>query len=181
MKLSARLLLLPLLSIGACVGTGRKGLELPANAVADERVAPLSFLSGRWLSVNPNKTVNEEHWMPPRGRFLLGAFRQVRLDGKCSFVELSEITLDDNDEIVLRLRHMHRNLVVPEKRKAVNVFRLKELTDRRVEFTGTGDAEGVSAVIYELRGPDELVQTIEFDPAKTKNKPFVSVYQRAID
>ena len=155
-------------------------LELPANAAPHPRLAPLSFLSGRWICVNPNDTVNEEHWMPPRGRFMIGAFRQVRLDGMCSLVEVTQIALED-DEIVLRLRHMHGRMEVPEDRLETDVFRLKSLTDTRVEFAGTGEAEGVNSVVYELRSPNELVQSIGFDAEKTQQQPFVSVYRRAMD
>lgn len=170
------------LGLAACATGSPAGpsVDLPAHAKADPRIAPLSFLSGRWVCVNPNKTVNEEHWMVPRGQFLVGTFRQVRLDGKCAFVEVSQVAIHE-DKVVLRLRHMHRDLDVPEKRKEVSLFELQSMTDSRVEFRGTGDAEGVSAVVYERTGPDELRQSIEFDPAKTKQPPFVSVYRRVAE
>lgn len=169
-----------LLASCATGGPANPALELPAHAKADARIAPLSFLAGKWVCVNPNKTINEEHWMSPRGQFLIGTFRQVRLDGKCAFVEVSQVAIHE-DKVVLRLRHMHRDLDVPEKRKDVSLFELQSLTDSRVEFRGTGDAEGVSAVVYERTGPNELRQSIVFDPAKTKQPPFVSVYRRVAD
>lgn len=151
--------------------------ELPPNAAPAPELQPLAFLAGRWVGVNPNQTVNEEHWMAPRGSAMIGTFRQVRLDGKCAFVELSQIALE-NGEVVLRLRHLHGRLEVPEKRKDVSLFRLQSVGENRVQFAGTGDAEGVSAVIYERTGEDELVQRIEFDPAKSQEKPFTSTYRR---
>ena len=81
--------------VSACQTTppAPPALELPAHAAADPALAPLGFLSGRWICVNPNKTVNEEHWTAPRGKFMVGAFRQVRRDGKCAFVEVSQIAV----------------------------------------------------------------------------------------
>lgn len=156
---------------------GSVAIDLPAHAEAAAELVPLRFLQGTWLTVNPNKTVNEEHWLAPRGTCMLGTFRQVRLDGLPAFVEISQITLEEG-QLRLRLRHMHRKLEVPEKRKNANLFELVSISDRRVEFRGTGDAEGVTSVVYERTGPDELTQTIGFAP-DSPEKPFVSVYRRA--
>jgi Domain of unknown function (DUF6265) len=165
--------------VSACQTTppAPPALELPAHAAADPALAPLGFLSGRWICVNPNKTVNEEHWTAPRGKFMVGAFRQVRRDGKCAFVEVSQIAVED-EGLTLRLRHLHGQLEVPDNQKEISLFRLRALGEKRVEFAGTGSAEGVTAVIYERVDDDTLKQTIEFDPVKTKEKPFTSVYTR---
>ncbi|MEM8714152.1 MAG: DUF6265 family protein, partial [Planctomycetota bacterium] len=69
---------------------------LPRNAAPAPQIAGLGFLTGRWVAVNPNKTVNEEIWTPPRGNALIGSFRQIRLDGDCSFVELSQIAIEND-------------------------------------------------------------------------------------
>lgn len=170
-----------LLALGSCQASAPSAapapapLELPESAQADPALAPLSFLAGRWICVNPNKTVNEEHWTMPRGKSMVGAFRQVRRDGKCAFVEVSQISVEDTG-LVLRLRHMHGQLEVPEERKELSLFALRALTPHRVEFAGTGSAEGVTAVIYERVDAHTLTQTIEFDPVKTKEKPFTSTY-----
>ena len=176
---------LGLLALAACTTTpptpapapAPAPLELPAHAVADPALAPLEFLSGRWICVNPNKTVNEEHWTAPRGKAMVGAFRQVRRDGKCAFVEVSQISVEESG-LVLRLRHLHGQLEVPDNQKEISVFALRALAPQRVEFAGTGSAEGVTAVIYERVDADTLRQTIEFDPVKTKEKPFTSTYVR---
>lgn len=158
-------------------GSGTAAIELPAHAAPDPQLVPLELLVGKWVTVNPNGTVNEEHWMAPRGSVMLGTFRQVRLDGRCAFVELSQIAVEDG-AVVLRLRHLHGKLEVPEGREDTSLFRLKEIGARRVEFAGTGDAEGVTSVVYERVGDDELVQAIGFDPAKSQEKPFTSRYRR---
>ncbi|MBM3988489.1 MAG: hypothetical protein FJ294_11110 [Planctomycetes bacterium] len=167
------------LTLAACNSTppAPAPLELPAHAAADPALVPLEFLAGRWICVNPNQTVNEEHWTAPRGKCMVGAFRQVRRDGKCAFVEVSQISVEEG-ALVLRLRHLHGQLEVPDNQKDISMFALRALAPRRVEFAGTGSAEGVAAVIYERPDDDTLLQTIEFDPVKTKEKPFTSKYMR---
>lgn len=152
-------------------------LVLPDSAKPNEKLLPLSFMAGRWVGVAPRAAlVNEEHWMAPRGNAMVGTFRQVRRDGKSAFVEVSQIAVE-NGEVLLRVRHMHGQLEVPEKRKDVSIFKLKSAAGNRAEFTGTGDAEGVTSVVYTLVNDDELTQTIGFDP-KSKEQGFTSVYRR---
>ncbi len=164
--------------MSSCRSAPAPDLQLPKHAEAAAALQPLQFLVGRWVGVNPNNTVNEEHWMQPRGNCMIGVFRQVRLDGNCAFVEVSQISLEKG-EVVLRLRHMHGRLEVPERRKNVNVFELVSATGSRVEFKGTGDAEGVTSVVYELQDADTLTLSIGFDPTKSREKPFTSTYRRA--
>jgi hypothetical protein len=154
----------------------RPALELPANANPDPALAPFAFMTGRWIGVNPNKTVNEEHWTAPRGKSMAALFRQVRRDGFPAFHEISLITAEP-DGIVLRLRHLHRQLEVPDTRKNVNVFKLVSAGNNRVEFAGTGDAEGVTSVVYRLVDPNTLAVDIAFAPT-SKEKGFTSTYTR---
>lgn len=147
---------------------------LPASANASELVRDLGFLAGRWVAVNPNGTVNEEVWTPPRGNALIGTFRQVRRDSDTAFVELSQIAVEDG-EVFLRLRHLHGRLEVPESRKDASLFSLLSLTESRVEFAGTEAAAGVTSVVYERTGPKSLVQSIGFS-AESGEKPFVTRY-----
>ena len=151
-------------------------LELPPSAAPAAELAPFAFMTGRWIGVNPNKTVNEEHWTTPRGNHMLGTFHQIRRDGKPAFVELSLITVE-KDGIKLRLRHLHAALEVPESRKELSVFVMKAAGDNRVEFTGTGDAQQVTGVTYRLVSPDELAVDVAFAPT-SKEKGFTSRYVR---
>ncbi|QDV10092.1 hypothetical protein Poly30_56540 [Planctomycetes bacterium Poly30] len=150
------------------------GPVLPRNAAEAPEIAGLRFLHGSWIAVNPNKTVNEETWTLPRGNFLMGTFRQIRLDGDCAFVELSQIALEEG-EIVLRLRHMHGRLEVPEGRADISQFKLVSLTKDRVEFAGVNAAESVKSVIYERLSATELQQSILFAP-ESGEKDFVTRY-----
>lgn len=148
---------------------------LPRNAAPAPAIAGLGFLAGRWVAINPNKTVNEEIWTPPRGNSVMGSFRQIRLDGDCSFVDLSQISAE-GDDIVLRLRHLHGLLQVPEGSEDVSLFRLVSLEKDRVEFTGTTGAEGVVSMVYERRSETELIQSVGFAP-ETGQEAFVTSYR----
>jgi len=151
-------------------------LELPASANPDPALEPLAFMAGRWIGVNPNKTVNEEHWTAPRGNHMLGTFHQIRRDGKPAFVEIPLVTVE-KDGVMLKLRHLHGALEVPATRKEPNVFRLKSASGNRAEFTGTGDAEEVTSVVYRLVNPNTLAVDVGFAPT-SKEKPFTSTYTR---
>ncbi len=147
---------------------------LPRGAAPAPRVAGLGFLTGRWIAINPNKTVNEEIWSPPRGNFLIGSFRQIETDGSCKFVELSQIAMD-GDELVLRLRHMQGALEVPAERNQPALFRLVSLTKDRVEFAGATANEGITSLVYERVSPTELQQSLEFAP-ESGQEAFVTLY-----
>lgn len=152
-----------------------RALVLPENAAPADVLEGLSFMEGRWVAVNPNGTVNEEVWTPPRGNALVGTFRQVRRDRDTAFVELSQIAVEDG-AVILRLRHLHGRLEVPESRAKVSVFELVSIAEGRVEFRGTAEAMGVTSVVYERVDPVTLVQSIGFDPS-TGEKPFVTRYR----
>jgi hypothetical protein len=151
-------------------------IELPPNAAPDPALAPFAFMTGRWIGVNPNKTVNEEHWTAARGKSMAALFRQVRRDGFPAFHEISLITAEP-DGVVLRLRHLHRQLEVPNNRPGVNVFKLVSAGNNRAEFAGTGDAEGVTSVVYRLVDANTLAVDIAFAPT-SKEKGFTSTYTR---
>lgn len=151
-------------------------LELPPNAAPAPELAELSFMVGRWVCVNPNKTVNDEHWTAARGTSMAALFRQVRRDGKPAFHEVSQITVEE-DGVYLRLRHLHAKLEVPDNRKEVSVFKLVSAKDNRAEFAGTGSAEQVTSVVYRLDGPDTLVVEVAFAPT-SREKGFSSRYTR---
>lgn len=153
----------------------KRPLELPANAAPAEELQKLSFMEGSWVAVNPNGTVNEEVWTPPRGNALFGTFRQVRRDSDTAFVELSQIALEEG-KVILRLRHMHGRLQVPESRAKVSLFELVSVEGKRVEFRGTEEAMGVTSVVYERLDDVTLMQSIGFDPS-TGEKPFVTRYR----
>ncbi len=151
-------------------------VELPAHAAANAALAPFGFMTGTWVGVNPNKTVNEETWSLALGNNMVGTFRQIRRDGTPAFFEVSLVTVEASG-IELRLRHMHRALEVPDERKNISIFKIKEAVDGRVEFTGTGDAEQVTGVVYRKVDDNTMAVDISFAPT-SKEKGFTSTYKR---
>lgn len=161
-------------AVNASMTTRASSMLLPRSAAPAPAIAGLEFLTGRWIATNPNSSVNEETWTPPRGNVLIGSFRQIDVDGGCSFVEVSQISLQ-GDEIVLRLRHLLGNLELAETQNEVKLFRLVSLDKDRVEFTGTGGAAMVRSLVYRRLSPTELEQAITFEP-ESQREAFVTRY-----
>jgi len=150
--------------------------ELPAAAAPAPELMPLSFMVGRWVCVNPNKTVNDEHWTAPRGNHMAALFKQARRDGKPALVEVSLITVEADKSVKLTLRHLHAGLEVPENQKELSYFTLTSAADSRAEFAATGKAEGM-IVVYRLDGEDKMIVDVNF-PAGSKEKPYSMTYHR---
>ncbi len=168
--------------IGGCKSSGGmpeaqvqpKATVLPA---APQELAALGFMSGQWVCVNPNKSVNREHWMSPLGATMLGMFQQMRADGIPTLYELTAIVVEKN-EVVLYHRHLHRKLGIDERRKDVDVFKLKEVSGGKAVFTPAVDQPGgIETMTYRADGPATLVQELVFKP-DSKEKNFSSVYSR---
>lgn len=171
-------------AMGQMTGTGASSattqpksdtLLLPKNAAPAKELDGLKFMVGRWICVNPNNSVNEEHWTSPRGNSMVGSFRQVRRDGKLAFFEVSLVSVE-KEGVRLRLRHLHGNMEVPENRKDTDDFLLQNLTAGRAEFHGQGRAKGMT-VTYRLVKKDHLAVDFTF-PANSREKPFTNHYVR---
>ena len=159
-------------------GAGREAVEMPEHAKPAPELAGLSFLVGSWVSVNPNKTVNEEVWTPARGNSMAALFRQVRRDGKPALHEVSLVSVEP-EGVMLRLRHLHGALEVPEKQSEVSIFRLVSAGNGRCEFAGTGvgESKDIESVVYRADGPDALVMEVTFVPGG-KEKGYSVRYTR---
>lgn len=151
-------------------------LIMPEAAKPHDALVPLAFMAGGWVCVNPNKSVNDEQWTPPRGNSMAAFFRQVRADGSPAFHEASLITAEP-DGVYLRLRHMHAQLDVPDDRKELSVFKLVTAGNNRAQFTGLGKADNVTSVTYRLDGPETLVVEVAFAES-SKEKGYTLRYLR---
>lgn len=179
MRRSTFTVFLAILAVGIPGGhrtlAAQESPKLPDSAKPAKELAPLAFMAGRWVGVNPNQTVNEEHWMAPRGNHMVGTFRQVRRDGKPAFVEVTLIYVEEG-KVHLKLRHLHTKLEVPETRKETSDFELQSTGFHRATFQGVGASKSVS-VEYRLVGFDELRVEVKFAP-ETGQQGFTSVYRR---
>jgi hypothetical protein len=151
-------------------------LELPAGVAPAPQLAPLTFMVGRWVCVNRNKSVNDEHWTTPRGNHMAALFTQSRRDGKPALVEVSLVTVEADGSVKLSLRHLHAGLEVPDNQKELSILTLASAGDNKAEFKGTGKAANMS-VVYRLESPDHLVVDVNF-PADSKEKSYSMSYTR---
>lgn len=148
--------------------------DLPAPA---DSLKPLAFMAGQWVAVNPNKSVNREHWMAPMGSAMTGMFQQMRRDGLPTFYEMTTIVAE-KDGVKLYHRHVHRKLELDDRRAEVDVFSLQSVRDGVAVFTPDKDVEGgIKTMTYRADGPDRLVQELVFKPG-SKEKDFSTVYTR---
>ena len=150
---------------------------LPASA---PELEPLAFMTGQWVTVNANTSVNREHWMRPSGKTFLGMFQQqaaAERGGGPVLYELSAIVAE-KDGITLYLRHLHRKLELDDRRKDVDVFRIATLETGKAVFVPINDVPGgIQSVTYRSDGPNTLVQDIAFKP-ESKEKGFSQIYSR---
>ena len=180
------------LGLGGCAKKGKAGAKadgasgaaafvMPDFAKPAPALAPLAFMSGRWIGQNLNKTINEEHWMQARGQHMLGTFRQVRRDGMPAFVEVSLITVAEG-RITLRTRHLHTKLEVPEKEREPWDLKLSAADGKTATFvvdttSGENPLRGLLSITYTLTSPSTLDVTFAYDPA-SREKTFTLGYRR---
>lgn len=151
-------------------------VELPAAAAPAAELVPLTFMAGRWICVNPNKTVNEEHWTMPRGNSMYALFRQMRRDGKPALVEVTQVSVE-KDGVELRLRHLHAGLEIPKNRETVDLFKLTSTGENTATFTAqTGAGTGMT-VTYRKVTDTQLAMDVKF-PEGSKEKPYSLNYTK---
>jgi hypothetical protein len=86
-----------------------------AQSLPDSALKPLAFLSGRWVSQEPNE-IQEENWSPVIGGSIIGSFRVIH-SGKPVFYEFWAVEIDGNQP-VLKLKHFNFGLTGWEEKDA---------------------------------------------------------------
>ena len=76
----------------------------------------------------------EEIWSPPVGNAMMAVFRLVEND-KVQFYEIETIT-EENESLVLRLKHFHANLKGWEEKEDTVDFPLVKLEENKAYFDG---------------------------------------------
>lgn len=148
--------------------------DWPATVpAADPQLVPLSFMSGSWFSVNPNGSVNREHWSTPRGKVMNGTFQQMNRAGVAAITEVSLIEVIEG-KVTFRLRHMHRGLDVDHDRPATEIYTLAESGPNFVVFKPSPDPtvpreKGVASIGYKLDDQGRLVQEIKYENGSPEN------------
>lgn len=168
--------------LSGCGSKDARSQDAPIVGAASSLPAPapeimeLSFMAGRWVAVNPNKSVAEEHWTLPAGKGMQGMFRIIRPSGAPSFFEVTAITVEPAGTF-LRLRHFHAELDVHGEEKDANVFKLVSASDGQAVFEGVERTRGVARVIYRAEGQNGLSMQVEMQP-NSGEKGYATRYAR---
>jgi hypothetical protein len=140
---------------------------------AAAQLEALTFMSGSWYSVNPNGSVNREHWSVPRGKVMNGTFQQMNRAGVAAITEVSLIEVVDG-VVTFRLRHMHRGLDVDHDRPKTEIYTLADSGSNFVVFKPSSDPavpreKGVASIGYKLDDQGRLVQEIKYENGSPEN------------
>lgn len=93
----------------------------------------ISWIQGHWRG-EAFGGVTEEIWTPPLGGSMMCAFKLV-VEDQVKFYEIETIT-EENNTLILRLKHFHSNLVGWEEMEKTIDFKLVKVTDDKVYFDG---------------------------------------------
>ena len=99
----------------------------------DANLTAISWLAGHWRG-EAFGGITEETWTPPLGGSMMCAFKVVT-NNKVSFYELETIT-EENNTLILKLKHFHANLKGWEEKDETVDFRLVKVTENKVYFDG---------------------------------------------
>ncbi len=125
-----------------------------AVAKAADPLAPVAFLAGRWIEMNAEGG-REEHWSAPRGGTMMGMFRWDKADGSPNMLEILAIS-SESGEVVLRLHHLSKELVVHGAGDKPMTLKLSDKGDRMATFVPMANAEMLTRVVYHCPTPDRL-------------------------
>lgn len=84
-------------------------------------IQDMAWLEGRWCDADATR-ISEENWSAPRNGTMLGMYRHL-IDGRPVFYELLTL-VEENDSLVLRLKHFHPDLRGWEERDESTQMRL---------------------------------------------------------
>jgi len=91
----------------------------------------IGWIEGHWRG-EAFGGITEEIWTPALGGSMMCSFKLV-IDGKVKFYELVTIT-EENNSLILRLKHFHSNLKGWEEKDKTIDFRLVKVTDSKIYF-----------------------------------------------
>lgn len=106
---------------------------------SDSTVSPaatldaIHWIKGHWKG-EAFGGITEEIWTPPLGGSMMCAFKLIVKD-KVAFYELVTI-VEDNNTLLLRLKHFHSDLKGWEEKDKTVDFRLIKVTPNKVFFDG---------------------------------------------
>ena len=133
--------------------------EPPATqtAPAPPTIADLAWMQGHWQATFGG-TQLEEYWSEPLGDCMMGAFRWVN-GGKVTLFELLTI-VQEEDALVLRLKHFGRDLAGHEEKDEAWTYPLARVQDREAVFENP-ERDSPRRFIYRRTGEDTLLIRLE--------------------
>lgn len=96
-------------------------------------LSAVAWLAGHWQG-EAFGGITEEIWTPPLGGSMMGAFKLVS-ENKIIFYELETIS-EENESLILRLKHFHSDLKGWEDKDTTVDFRLVKVTPGKMYFEG---------------------------------------------
>ena len=103
------------------------------NSSPKASINDVEWITGHWKGKAFGGEV-EEIWTPPLGGSMMCAFKSV-VDGKVKFYEFIAI-IEENESLILRLKHFHHNLKGWEEKDETVDFPLVKITENKVNFDG---------------------------------------------
>jgi len=131
------------------------------RSLADGETAPsamlddIRWLAGYWVGEGLGGQ-SADLIAPPAGGQMMGAFRQLKTDGAPHFYEFY-LFAEENDSIVLRLKHFTPEMIGWEEKAEYVEFPLVSIEERAVYFDGvtfamTSELEMQAAAMVEGQG-----------------------------
>lgn len=96
-------------------------------------ISEVAWIAGHWHG-KAFGGITEEIWSPPIGNAMMCVFRLVN-DDITSFYEIETIT-EENETLILRLKHFHADLKGWEQKDVTVDFPLVKLEPHRAYFDG---------------------------------------------
>ncbi len=121
----------------------------------------VKWISGRWTGEAFGGTI-EEIWSPPLGNSMMCVFKLLK-DGEAGFYEIVTIT-EENNSLILRLKHFHGDLKGWEEKDETVDFKLVKVTPGKVYFDGFTfeKISGDEITIYVRISHDHTVEEVPF-------------------
>ena len=122
----------------------------------------IKWLEGHWKG-EAFGGIAEEIWSPPLGGSMMCVFRLV-VDSKVKFYEIVTI-VEENESLVLRLKHFHADLKGWEEKDVTIDFPLVKATNGKMYFDGF-TIEQISddeINMYVMVGEKEKIEEVKFN------------------
>lgn len=129
-------------------------------------LANIRWIAGNWKGKAFGGTT-EENWSEPSGGSMMATFKLI-VDGKVQFYEIETIS-EENNSLILRLKHFNSNLKGWETKDETVDFPLIRVTKNKAIFEGMTfeSIDGDHMVVYvQLEQKDGTTTTVPFHYSK---------------